>query len=164
MITKKEAYDFLQWNKSRYEAMVTSDHPEDRANAEAPRLAVVVWQGVAEQMGNPDFDPDVPRRFLRESWAKYLETGIPNDLAAVAEDNRAAQGRYDAAMASYQERLASGLPMGEPPLSLAPYDLEREVSTAIHLSPSEVLANVSPDVIDEFAAEYNRSFPAQTEE
>jgi hypothetical protein len=80
MVSAQEAFDFMQIYRSRYDYMIESTHPEDKANAEACRLACRVWQEIAFALktgGDIEFELDTTIAKYKPLWDKYLETGIP---------------------------------------------------------------------------------------
>jgi hypothetical protein len=81
MINKVAAYERAEVCNSRYKAMVRSDSPADRANAEAYRLATQEWQSIAKTVGpnNAGFDAQFHLNTIRSRWDKYVNTGVAHD-------------------------------------------------------------------------------------
>ena len=89
MITQARAYQLAVYRKSIYETMIISTPVEERANAEAPRLASYAWTEIARLLATPldhAFTENVQAIVseIVDKWAKYCQTGIPADDIAEA--------------------------------------------------------------------------------
>jgi hypothetical protein len=89
MFDRTRAYEFRSWFRSRYSMMIDSGNPEDIANAESCRLAAQAWEDIAQncqvpgledEHGNPiEYDVEIVIQDIRNRWAEYCRTGVPQD-------------------------------------------------------------------------------------
>ena len=98
--------------------MLDSGHPEDRANAEAYRLADRAWQdiryGLFDHDSTSDFILDPIIHALKTKWKAYCKTGIPeNEVQDLADDLKKAHA--DRLKAWQQTNGASTPPASESP-------------------------------------------------
>jgi hypothetical protein len=97
MFDRSRAYDFRSSYLSIYNTMIESGTPEDKANAEAYRLASEAWLEIAQFNQRPDiideqgveieFDVEAPIANMKLLWEEYCRTGIPvNNVADLVND------------------------------------------------------------------------------
>lgn len=89
MVTVEEAYEFMEYRKSVYDAMIQSYDAQDRANAEAPRLSSNAWNGIGSLIAKgatQQFSEDVEEivKSMVQQWDHYCATGISVDATETA--------------------------------------------------------------------------------
>jgi hypothetical protein len=100
MFSRARAFEFRSSYMSRYNYMMETGDPVDRANAECCRLASQAWQDIAQfsqrpdlvdDQGNPwEFDPESVIADIKSQWEDYCRTGVPrNDVDELAAEIRA---------------------------------------------------------------------------
>lgn len=107
MFNRQKAYDMRSWYRSRYNSMMESNHPEDRANAYACMLGSQSWEDIGLYMQTdeyPDFDPEMIIIDIQAKWQDYCRTGVAvHDVDQLAlhfreEHRKAMQARTKAAL------------------------------------------------------------------
>lgn len=90
MISKQRMQALYSMYKSRYRHMDDSPMIEDRANAEACRLAMGAWHDISVQYGNPEFEGFTIEGVIQQvktEWEAYLKTGIPENKTQMLADD-----------------------------------------------------------------------------